>query len=247
MNIAICDDDSFWREEISNSLKKFTAVYPQYDMDIFVFDHADDLFEAAGKKGGFDIYILDVIMPDTDGIELGVSLRENGYDGKIIYLTVSMDHVLDSFNAEPYNYLIKPIDEQKFFTVLKKAMDTVSEHNKKSIIVRSGGSSIKITLDSIIYIELFEHTILYHLRDGRKVRSKTIRISFSEAVKELLDDSRFCLCGTSIAVNMEHISEIRSDTVLFNCGYSLQFARKVLNNLDKEWYDYCTDGSDYDI
>ena len=65
--------------------------------------------DAAEKLGGFDIYILDILMPGMDGIELGVRLRELGYDGSIIYLTSSTDFAIDSYKAEASNYILKPV------------------------------------------------------------------------------------------------------------------------------------------
>ena len=35
----------------------------------------------------------------TNGIELGIELRENGYDGRIIYLTSSPEFAIDSYKA----------------------------------------------------------------------------------------------------------------------------------------------------
>ena len=44
-----------------------------------------------------------------NGIELGIKLRQLGYDGKIIYLTSSVEFAIDLFKAKAYNYILKPI------------------------------------------------------------------------------------------------------------------------------------------
>ena len=83
MRIAICDDEAI-------CLSQVAAVADEYNKDKGIsfdtFSHPEDLLEAAEKIGGYDIYILDVIMPSLNGIELGLKLRDAGYDGKIIYL-----------------------------------------------------------------------------------------------------------------------------------------------------------------
>lgn len=241
MNIAVCDDDRLSRLIIQKNLEKFIHEYPQYELNIFMYDHADDLIEAAEKNGGFDIFILDVLMPDTDGIELGVMLREKKYDGKIIYLTSSEDYVFDSFKAEPFNYIIKPVDDKKLFPILAKALHSIADRYVKSIIVKTSTSNVRIPLENIVYTELFEHTIIYHMKDDKQIRSKTIRVSFSEAIRELLADSRFFLCGASIAVNMDHISEATDSSVSFNGGQALHFSKKIMTDMKSTWYEYCLD------
>ena len=75
--------------------------------------------EAAEKVGGFDIYILDILMPGMDGIELGVKLREQGYDGSIIYLTNSS--VVESILLRvPFAEAIAPLLEDTRFSHCSK-------------------------------------------------------------------------------------------------------------------------------
>ena len=239
MNIAVCDDDKISRLIIKKNLDSFIQKYPQYELNIFIYEHADDLIEASEKNGGFDIYILDVLMPDTNGIELGIKLREKKYDGKIIYLTSSEDYVFDSFQAEPFYYTIKPVNEVKLFPILIKAINSSAVPSMKNIIVKTSSSSVRVKLKSIMYAELFEHTVIYYLNDNTEVRSKTLRISFSEAVKELLTDERFFLCGASIAVNMDYISEVTDSYAALNDGRQLHFSKRNITSLKNIWHEYC--------
>ena len=80
------------------------------------------MLAAAGKCGGYDIYILDVIMPQLNGIELGMNLREEGFDGKIIYLTSSQEYSLDAFRVRAFDYLIKPITKDAFHKTVAEAI-----------------------------------------------------------------------------------------------------------------------------
>ena len=66
-------------------------------------------------RGTFDIYLLDVIMPGQNGIELGLSIREFDQGGRIIYLTASSDFAVDSYRAKASDYLLKPLDKSRLF------------------------------------------------------------------------------------------------------------------------------------
>lgn len=238
MKIAVCDDDEICRKNIANLLKMYTKHTSHRDIVFSIYSHADDLLEAAGKTGGFDIYILDILMPDTDGVELGVTLRENGYDGKIIYFTASEDFVFDSFKAQPFNYILKPVESEQLFTVLDNAITAIGYKKEKSIIVKTAEGTVRLPLDSIMYAELLNRTVVYHLANGKTPESVTIRTSFREETKELIKDEHFVMCGASIIVNLLHITTSKTNELLFRDGSSIQLSRKLLAELRAKWMEY---------
>ena len=238
MRIAICDDEAL-------CLSQVTAVADEYVLerkeDKYVFDtfsHAEDLLESAEKTGGYDIYILDVVMPDMNGIDLGVNLRNAGYDGKIIYLTSSAEYALDSFKVKAFDYIIKPIQKDAFFKVMDEAALSVKDKKDKCILVKSKERSIKIPLDSIMYAELSQRTVIYNLVGGKSISSITIRTNFTDAVSKLLEDKRFVLCGAGMAVNLDHVTEVENDAVVFDNTYRPFLGEKLCRKLRSDWSNY---------
>ena len=235
MKIAVCDDDRFYRENMSRLLNLYSERNPQHDLSITIFKCADELLSVARKIGGFDIYILDVIMPDINGIELGLRLRDDNFDGKIIYLTSSGDYALDSFKTQPFNYIIKPVEIEKLFPVLDKAIEDIGQKKEKSIIVKTADGNVKLSLDGIMYAELLNRNIHFHLANGKTVESVSVRTSFSTAIKELTDDERFEDCGSSFVINLLHISVLKQDELCFSNGTVLKLPKKPLSRLREKW------------
>jgi len=89
VKIAICDDETLCQKQILNLAKEYAQKNNYLDLSISTFSNGEDVLEAARKFGGFELYILDILMPGMDGVTLGKALREAGFDGKIIYLTFS--------------------------------------------------------------------------------------------------------------------------------------------------------------
>ena len=87
-------------------------------MTVTVFSSSAALLEHLRVRGTFDIYLLDVIMPGQNGIELGLSIREFDQGGRIIYLTASSDFAVDSYRAKASDYLLKPLDKSRLFQSL---------------------------------------------------------------------------------------------------------------------------------
>lgn len=238
MKIAICDDDSLFSTQVLEYANIYATQKPDVHLTFSVFGHAEDLIEATQKIGGFDVYILDIVMPETNGIELGVELRKLGYDGKIIYLTSSKEFAVDSYKVKAFNYILKPVSYPDFASALDEAVNSLLSKKVKSIIVKSKENSIRINLDSIMYTQLLRRRIFYYISNGETVESTHLRTTFSEAIQELLRDTRFVLCGKSIAVNLQHISKIGTDEIIFINNNKIFLNNKMCRELRSIWTDY---------
>lgn len=244
MKIAICDNEAIFREQIQEILREYAAQNPSYDITPAVFERSDDLLEAAQRIGGYDIYLLDILMPGMNGIELGVQLRKSGFNGRILYLTSSREYAIDAFQAKAYNYLLKPLQKEALLAAIDEAVRSLAARLKKSILVKTKGASIRLPLEQIMYADISRRSIVYHLAGGRTVESVMIRISFSEAVQELLRDSRFALCGTSMVANLQYITMVESDALIFQERERIFLSKKACREIRSAWYDFWFDEED---
>ncbi|MBQ4630430.1 MAG: response regulator transcription factor [Clostridia bacterium] len=238
MNIAICDDEERCLKNATDAAKKYASQKTDKLISVESFSHPEDLIDACEKKGGYDIYILDVVMPDMNGISLGEKLRELGFDGKIIYLTSSEEYSLDAFRVKAFDYLIKPINEEAFFRTVDEALAHITEKNDKYILVKSKERSIKLSFDSIMYAELSKRAVCYHLTKGKTVESVTLRTPFTEACADLLSDKRFFLCSQSMLVNLDHVTEVENEAVVFLDAHKTFLGEKSCRKLRSAWSEY---------
>lgn len=238
IKIAICDDLEDCRRDLSRHVTEYTDRHPDFQIDCSVYDSGEDLIATAAKIGGFDVYLLDVVMPGMSGIELGSALRENGYDGKILFLTSSQEYAIESFKVKPFNYILKPIEKDKVFTALDEVIVALSSKKEKSIIVKTKENSIRISLDDIMYAEHCKRTIIYHLTNGKTVKSILLRTAFLENVGNLLHDSRFVSCGISMVANLHHITMVDKENVIFKEQYKYYLSKKVCAEVRSAWYDF---------
>jgi len=237
LKIAICDDDIFCRELLMVLTRQYNAE-KGYNLSITAYEHGNNLLEDVRKTGGYDIYILDIMMPDIDGIRLGLSLRELGFDGKILYLTSSEEYALDAFKARAYNYILKPIEKNTYFQALEDAIGTLSSAEEKSLIVKTKEGNVKLDYSNILYADLDKRAVAYHLIDKQTVIGTTIRTTFAEAVQELSADPRFVMCGASLIVNLSHITIVENNSLLFDTGNRIYIAKRAGKELLAIWQDY---------
>lgn len=237
MKIAICDDDIFCRTHVLKLVNEYISSGNR-NISVTAYEHAEDLLEDALKIGGYDIYLLDVMMPDTDGIKLGLSLREAGLDGKILYLSASDEHAYDAFRAKASNYILKPAKKETLFPALDELIGWISTRTVKSILVKTKDNSINLAFDNILYADTNKRAIAYHLINDQVIESSTIRTSFAEAIQELLQDHRFTMCGASMVVNLHHVTSVEPEALVFKNGSSIYISKRTSREVRNTWQNF---------
>ncbi len=122
LRIAICDDHPI----ILESLGLLIATMPDMEV-VATFNHAHPM-QAYLRQHEVDVLITDLTMPDVNGIELTMALREQHKRLPILMLTVEENHQLikAAFNAGISGYVLKKAGR----TELEKAIRTVSTGEK---------------------------------------------------------------------------------------------------------------------
>lgn len=235
MRIAICDDDEVCRAQLVTLLKRYIENHEEQDISYSVFSCAKDLLAASKFEQSFDVYILDVMMPDTNGIDLGVMLRENKDNGIIVYLTSSREFAVDSYHVKASNYLLKPVLPQQLYATLEEIYTLVSNKTQDCILVKTKNSLVRISLDNILYVELCKRIIVYHLTNQETEESIFLRIPFTEAVQDILKDKRFVLCAKGLVINLSHVLRIKDTEVVFTGEQTVFFSKKTCQTIRAKW------------
>ena len=215
IKLALCDDEVEQREAIGNLLMEYAASRPSLVIKTSIFSSAQELLAAAEECGGFDLCVLDIVMPGLNGIDLGVRLRELYSGGAIIYLTISPEYAVDSYAARAFYYLMKPAEPGKLFRVLDSAVAALEKQKAACVAVRTRDGLERVRLDEIAYAELAGRTVRYHLADRR-----------------------FCLCGASFAVNLFYVTAVERGFLRMDGGARVPLARGLAAQAKRRWSDY---------
>lgn len=239
-HIALCDDDARQMQLTHKLLNNYLSLRG-VTAKIWEFASAQALLNAVYDET-FDLYLLDIVMPEMDGIDLGMELRKTDENGVIIYLTTSPDFALEGYSVKAASYLLKPVQEEKLFSSLDDALKAITDRRKQSIMVKTADGMSRLLLDDILYVEQTERAPHYHLRDGSCVAGVTIQTSFQDIMQPLLADKRFYLCGASFVLNLHCIKSINKADVLFAGGQQTTVPRRAAAELNTAWMHYWLEG-----
>ena len=216
LKIAVCDDEARDREKITASLEAYIKDRPKLQGRVQAFESGHELLKAVNAGDRFDLYILDVIMPEPGGIQTGLKLRSLGEGGEIIYLTSSKEYAADSYNVRAFYYLLKPVKEERLFAVLDAATQKLKRRRSSAILVSTPGGQQRVLLERILYVE----------RVGRSMRYVCV------------DDSRVCLCGASFVFNLEHVAGVNGQNALLDNGVTVPLPRTAATGFKLAWGQY---------
>ena len=211
LQIAICDDETDELERISRLTTSYAEAHPEFNITCAQFFSPCDLLEALEKDRHFDIYLLDVLMPELNGLSVGRAIRTRDSSATIIYLSFSPDYAVESYRVRAQDYLLKPFTQTDFFATLDAAIKTIDAEDARRLLIRTQAGIETIPFYQITYVESYEHHFFCGLTDGRVLKSKTQRVSFGSFIAPLLGDGRFIQTSVSYAVNMQHIRSITGE------------------------------------
>ena len=107
LRIAICDDEKEIRNNIERNIRLIYA-----DVSIVQFEDGKTLLAYTEQ---IDILFLDIQMQPIDGMETARELRKAGNRMTIIFVTAIEEYVFQAFDVGAFHYLVKPIEQVKFF------------------------------------------------------------------------------------------------------------------------------------
>ena len=152
-------------------IRGYVSRFPALQM-LRTFDDAISGAEFL-KQSPVDLLFIDINMPDITGIDLVRSLERKPI---VIFTTAYKNFAFEGFELEALDYLLKPIDINRFTKAVEKAIDyhqyksaPVDEPNDESIYVYSEYRMVKISLKDIEYIESMEDYIKIHLHNAKTV------------------------------------------------------------------------------
>lgn len=238
MRIALCDDEREQLSKIESFLREYQAARNDINMNVTSLLSGAELLEHIKTYGAFDLYLLDVLMPEENGIDVGLKIRQSDKCGTIFYLTSSVDYAVDAFGARASQYLLKPIDKARLFDDLDAFCEDWLQKRQSFATIKTRTGMQRIPIGSIVYGDLVGRCVHYHLSDGSKIEGMSLRTSFRDAVRDLLEDARFALCAVSFVVNLAYVENINGSELNLAGGGSLPVSRQHRKALVNEWLDY---------
>lgn len=184
IEIALCDDDKKDIETLRAFAERFVSEHADLPLRLTAFTSPKALLEHIESAGGFDLYILDVLMPGISGIKLAEMIRGRGDNAEIVFLTVSRDYAVDAFTVYACGYLLKPPRRESFDETVLRAVQRAAREKNEVLAVKTKYGLRRIPLHKIVMIESFNHTREITMTDNSIIETSSTLSELFEALRE---------------------------------------------------------------
>jgi len=232
LNCAICDDD----KSSAELLHRIINEYPE-KLNSNVYLNPAVLMADFKSGKSFDIYILDIMMPELTGVELAREIRKTDGSCVIIFLTGSDEFHKDAFDVEALQYLDKPVNREKLFHALDRAARYIGEKSHETLPIQTKTGIHVLHISRIVYAESFRHVITFHFSDGSAVETLDSSLSL-EKLTEVLRSPSFCSPYRGFIVNLNYVDCLRKLQLSMTTGAVIPIPQKQFSRVRKQYSDY---------
>lgn len=225
LNFVICDDNPAVLNRLSKMLE---AIFINNNIDAEIGLKALSASDVINylESNKVDVLILDInLKSETTGCDIAEMVRKKNKDVYIIFTTGHLEYALIAYKYKTFDYLPKPIVDERLEETILRLMDDMKSTPSK--FIRLNNNKTIINQDEVNYIK----------KDGMKLvfctnnRTYETYSSFNK-IQGCLPDN-FVRCHKSFIVNVKNISDINSNnnTILFSPNESCSIGGKYKNEI----------------
>src|SRR5438067_3147728 len=212
-------------------IREYVGKFPE----LKIVQTFDDAINGADflRTHDIDLLFIDINMPDITGVDLVRSLEKKPLT---IFTTAYKNFAFEGFELEAIDYLLKPIDFERFTKAVTRAIEffqykqASKDKLQQSLFVRSEYRMIKIDLDEIEYIEGLEDYIKIHLTNKKSV----LTLMTLKSVLDKLYAGKFKGIHRSYIIPVDKVQSILNRKVRLSSGAELPVSNNYLGFID-EW------------
>ena len=161
-----------------------------------------------------NLLFLDIQMPDLNGMQLAHMLPDGT---RIVFTTAFKEYAFDSYEVKALDFLLKPIQYNKFFVAVEKAKEWFSVYSLKykddnsTIFLKVDGEYRQIAVSNILYVCGMKDYVMFYLDSQPKPLITHLTM---KSVEDMLPSQQFMRVHRSYIVALDKIRKVdRNDCI----------------------------------
>lgn len=229
LKIAVLDDQELYIETVEGITKK-SLLEQGISYEFFKYTSPEDLLDDIEEDNKYDIYLLDVELPTTSGLEVARKIREKYYDPIIIYITNYVEYAVEGYEANAYRYIPKKMLEQKLPEAYVSIYSNIGNKKKNYYVIEKNHKLERVAYEDIYYIKKDDKYILIVHKHGISRDRKTI----AEFIEHVKPYESFIGVDRSYVVNILHVMSLKNQQIILRNGDVIPVSKPKLSYVKKE-------------
>lgn len=217
IRVGVVEDDGAHRDAILAHLARYQD---DRDARFDVRAYADGSAVIADYRSDLDLLLLDIEMPQVDGMTAAKRIREVDDDVVIVFITNAPQYALTGYEVRALSYLLKPVAYGAFRQELDRVLQQLSRRERRTLLFTSGGAHHRVDVADIVFLESAGHRVLVH------TTSESLPVVSSlKAMEAELDGAGFARCNSGYLVALRHVVAVDQQQCRLRDGRTLQISR----------------------
>jgi len=226
MNIYICDDEEKILQDIIEVVKECSPGGV-----IHSFTKATELIPEIQKEKA-DLLLLDIDMPDMNGLDVARTISELKKRPILIFVTSHDELVYESFKYHPFGFVRKRFFKEELPKMLQDCIEELERENK-NFCFRADGKDVRLLMSDIIYMESEANYIKVYTKDSEYRFRSTMT-----AMENSLKPYGFMRIHKGFLVNQDMVVMIGSDEIKLLDDRKLPVGKTYIDSVKKQWMRY---------
>ena len=236
--IAIIEDENSVADTLKEYINRF-FLDAKRDYIANRFDNAIKFLDQ--YKCEYDLVLMDINLPGLDGMSAIQKLREKDKEVKVIFVTSLAQYAIKGYEVNAFDFVIKPVNYYNFALKLNRVIEHFVEDDGHDIILKNKLGLVKLNINTIKYIEVSDHKLIFHTTNGNYEEYATLN-----KYLDLLKDESFSLCNRCYLVNLQYVKKITKDTVYVR-DEQIQMSRRKYKDFMEDLNKYLGSGGNINV
>jgi two-component system response regulator AlgR len=237
MDVLIADDEPLARERLSALLAELGG----HRVVAQVGDGRSAVEACLSQP--IDVVLLDIEMPEMDGLEAARHLAALDSPPAVVFCTAFDEHALAAFDASAVDYVLKPVRAERLAAALQRAAERragqktmappppVSGRVRTHLAARLRGSLRLIPVNEVRYLQAEEKYVVVHHARGEDLVEDSLKSLETEFSSRFLRIHRNCLVAREQFSELRRMPDGAVHAVLRDGGALLEVSRRCLPGL----------------
>lgn len=225
INTLIIDDSLDWRKIIS----KFVGMNPVLNLIGSCASAMEGYAQISEHE--VDLLICDIEMPDLSGLSFVRSLKNPPL---VVFVTAHRDYALDCYEVSPVDFLLKPLNYERFLSAIEKVRHRLENSPETSSIepyffVRESLHYVQIRYKDVLYIKSQENFVQIVTAEHKYLPLLTIA-----KLEEKLKDEVFLRVHRSYIVHRDAIMKITKNHIILRGGHEIPIGDQYRSKINQK-------------